>query len=151
MKYSPLLILGLFTLLLACKKEKTSPVPYEFPIDISDCHYSQSWDSTKTHAALIGEWQWKYIQCFWTPNDANGDDYAGLEIKFKPDNTLEVRENGVLTQTASWKIQTSFDDSFEVETVPEVVLLYGHIAICNDIIAFSHSYIDGCDNYYKRK
>ena len=72
--------------LLSCNKEENPPIS---EVDMWDCHHEMTRDSLSTKEALIGEWEWEYIGCFWNPEDANDDDFKGMTIEFKSDNTLE--------------------------------------------------------------
>jgi len=116
-----------------------------------DCHHETSWDSLKTNFTLIGEWEWEYIGCYWFPEGANDEEFKGLTIEFKSDNTLDVKENGQITQTSNWKVVDGDLDLFAIDVEPTVNQLYGRILFCDDRVEFNHSYIDGCDNYFKRK
>ena len=133
--------------LLACNKDKKPPVSQQ---EMWDCHNEMNWDSVKTKNSLLGEWEWEYIYCYWYPEEANYDEYKGLVIEFKPDNTLHVKENGQITQTSKWKVVKS-GSLFNIDVEPRVSHLYGMILFCDDRVEFNNSYIDGCDNYFKRK
>lgn len=145
--YSIAVITTISILLFSCNKDKYPPIKYW---NIWDCHHKETWDSSYIEAALIGEWEWEYVSCFWNPDDANDDEFKGLTITFKPDNTLVVKENGRIKQTSHWKIGGIKDNIFEIAVDPPVRQLYGRTLICNDRVKFNNSYIDGCDNYFKK-
>lgn len=96
--HSIALIFTISILLIACNKEENPPISQ---VDMWDCHHEMTWDSLSTKETLIGEWEWEYIGCFWNPEDANDDEFDGMTIEFKEDNTLDVKENGELTQTSN--------------------------------------------------
>jgi len=149
MKITNLLIfltLGITIILFACNKN--SPISQT---DIWDCHQKTSWDSLKINNTLIGKWEWKFIGCFWNPEDDNDDEFKGLTIEFKSDNTLNVVENGQTIQTSNWKVVNGASDLFAIDVAPRVAQLYGRILFCDDRVEFNNSYIDGCDNYFERK
>ncbi|MBL7780925.1 MAG: hypothetical protein JNM22_06885 [Saprospiraceae bacterium] len=131
------------TIMFACNKEKSQA-------DMWECHHEMTWDSLSTKNALIGVWEWEYINCLNTGNDDN-DKYRGLSIEFKSDNTLNVIENGQVTQTSHWKVVEGDADLFEIDADPSITQLYGRILFCDKRVEFNHSYIDGCDNYFTRK
>ncbi|MBC6993508.1 hypothetical protein QWY85_16225 [Neolewinella lacunae] len=135
-------------LLLACVKADKAPIS---AADMWGCHRAVTWDSLSVKEALTGEWKWEYIGCYWNYEDANYDEFAGLTIEFNADSTLEVRENGVLTQTSNWEVVIRDGDLFGIDVDPRVHQLYGRILLCNDRVKFDHSYIDGCDNFFKRR
>ena len=134
------------TILFACNKESKPPVD---PVNIWKCHHEITWDSPSTRTALIGVWKWEYINCLDTGHD-NDDEYRGLSIEFKADSTLNVIQNGQVTQTSNWKVVTGDEDLFSIEATPSVVQLYGRILFCDNKVEFNHSYIDGCDNYFTK-
>ena len=142
------LIFAISMLLLSCDKEEKPPISQG---NMWDCHQKITWDSMRTKDALIGEWEWEYIGCFWNPKDANDYEFDGMTIEFKEDNTLEVKQNGQITQTSSWKFVDIDADLFAIKVDPIVKQLYGRILFCEDRVEFNHSFIDGCDNYFKRK
>ncbi len=141
-------IFAISILLIACNKEENPPINQG---DMWDCHHEMTWDSLITRESLIGEWEWEYIGCYWNPEDANDDEFNGMTIEFKEDNTLDVKENGVITQTSNWEIVNGDADLFSIDVDPTVTQLYGRILFCNERVEFNQSYIDGCDNYFKRK
>lgn len=146
--HSITLIFTISLLLLACNKEKKPPISQG---DIWDCHHEMTWDSLNTKEALIGKWKWEHISCFWNPEDANNEEFQGMTIEFKSDNTLDVKENGQITQTSNWKIVNGDIDLFAIDVTPSVNQLYGRILFCEEKVKFNNSYIDGCDNYFRRQ
>jgi hypothetical protein len=145
--HSIALILTFSILLFSCVKENP-PINQR---EIWDFHHKMTWDTLSTKKTLIGEWEWEYIGCFWNPDCANYNDFKGMTIEFKSDNTLHVRENGRITQTMNWKVVKGDADLFRLDADPGVFQLNGRILFCDERVEFNHSYIDGCDNYFKRK
>jgi hypothetical protein len=150
-----IIVLVLFS---SCNKESSNnPIdqvdacPPKSQSEMWTCHHLSSWDMITTRDALIGEWVWKYEGCFWVPEDAGCDGLDAFTIEFKNDNTLVAKENGTIIQTATWKVIEGDADLYSIEATPAVTTLYGRILFCDDFVEFNHSYIDGCDNYFKRK
>lgn len=143
---SIVLILVMPIIIFACNNDRNPPVNQG---EMMDCHLEMAWDSLKAKSTLIGEWEWEYIDCFWNP-EGNGSEYRGLTIEFKSDNSLDVKESGQLTQTSNWKV-VGVADLFTIDVDPTVPQLYGTILFCEERVAFNLSYLDGCDNYFKRK
>jgi len=136
---------------MSCEKEIKIEIP---PINqkiMWDCHHEKTWDSLKTQNTLIGIWEWKYIACFWTPENANSEDFQGLSIEFKSDSTLDVKQDGNIIQTSNWKVVDGDAGLYALEVETHVMQLGGRILFCEDIVEFNDSYIDGCDNYFRRK
>ncbi len=141
--------------ILSCNKEQERPDPSSAtpPKSLGEmvtCHNTVTWDSASIRNKLVGSWQWKYIRCYWNPEDANGDDYQTMRIEFKNNNTLEVKNNDTLVQTSQWKIINLNDGFFKVESTPLVYYIPGRIVFCDSMVLFNDSYVDGCDNYFTR-
>ena len=117
--------------------------------DMWNCHHEKTWDESSTTAALVGVWDWEYGGCYEGP--ADDKKFEGLTIEFKPDNTLEVMENGQTTQTSNWQVVDGDVHLFALDVDPRVNQLRGRILLCGDRVEFNNSYKDGCDNYFKRK
>lgn len=115
------------------------------------CYSVMSWDSAVIHDALINTWEWEFIKCYWKPEDANGEDFKGLSVQFKQNDSLEVKLNNQLTQVSSWSIVRLNDEYFKLSTSPFIPQLPGKILLCGDRILFYDSYVDGCDNYFKKQ
>ena len=152
MKLKQHLIFGYLILpliLLSCSKEEAPVV--QSPI--GNCSEQVPLDSVQTSNALIGEWEWIFIDCFWWyPEQANGEKYQGLSVIFRADSTLEVVEKRQVTQTAHWEIVDGYNGFLALEVDPPVEQLHGLIRrYCNDVVLFNDSYVDGCDNFFRRK
>ncbi len=137
----------------SCTKTKKDPTPeiQDPPISMSDlltCYNSTSWDTAAIHNAVIGKWDWEYIKCYWNPEDANYDDYTNISVEFKADNTVDVIDNGTITQTSTWKVTDTGDGYFAIISNPIVVYTTGHALFCSGRVVFADTYTDGCDNYF---
>ena len=132
--------------------ETGDPCP---PISISErwpCHAETTWTTATIRHAMLGTWEWKYAKCFFGTDDRGclGADKYIVEVG--SDGTLVVLYNGTVVQTATWHvIAGEHENEFTVETEPAVYRLSGYIVICDDVIGFEEIYIDGCNNYFKRK
>jgi hypothetical protein len=140
----------------SCKKTNTIKTPQQPkpPIALDSmllCYGQTSWDSTSITNALVGKWLWEYIKCYSNPENANNEDFKSLSIEFKLNNTLEVTENGLLTQTSSWNVVRLNDGYFMLLVTPIVLQLPGKVIFCGNRVLFYDSYVDGCDNYFKKQ
>lgn len=141
---------------ISCNKkvqDMVAPVKAEPPISFGDmlsCHRTNVWDSSSVHNKLIGKWKWEHIQCFWKPEDANNEDFKDLQVEFLSNNTLEVQQNGKPIQTSAWIVADLKDGFFKIDISPLEPLLLGRILFCDSLVLFYDSYVDGCDNYFKR-
>ena len=148
--------LSIIALQSSCKKTETIDTPQRKkpPITLDSmllCYGQKSWDSTSIHNALIGKWSWEYITCYWKPESANNEDFKSLSIEFKQNDSLELKQNGLLTQKSSWDISKLSDGYFKLLVNPIVLQLPGKVLICGDRVLFYDSYVDGCDNYFKKQ
>jgi hypothetical protein len=149
-------VLILLVLQTACKKteEKIMPQQQLPPITFDSmfhCHAQTIWDSATIHNALLGKWQWTFIKCYWNPEDANSEEYKNLSLEFKNDNTLVVKIDGQISQTATWNVMNLNDGYFKLLVSQFVPQLFGRILFCGDKVLFYDSYTDGCDNYFKKQ
>ena len=115
------------------------------------CHSETFWDSISVHHALIGQWQWKFIRCYWSPETANGEDYKTLTIEIKENDSLEVKINNQITQSSSWSVTNLNNGYYAITTDPIVPQLSGKVLFCGDDLLFYDSYVDGCDNYFEKQ
>jgi len=118
-----------------------------------ECHKEDSWHSLKAKDALLGEWKWDYIYCYGRAEDANGDDFKGMSIEFKPNNIVDVKMSGQVMNTSNWEISANNTNPsfFSIGTTPPITQLQGRVVLCGKKLLFHFSYIDQCDNYFKRK
>lgn len=150
-----LIALSISVIQISCEKPYTADAtPKEKPPISLDsmlqCHGQNNWDSARIRNALIGNWQWEYITCYWTPENANGKDYKNLTLEFMQNDSVAVKVNNQIIQLSSWKI-TQLNDGYSKLTVnPIVIQLPGKILFCGGHVLFYDSYTDGCDNYFKK-
>lgn len=142
------LLISISIFLIACDKEVNPPISQG---QMWDCHLEMAWDSTTMKENLMGEWDWKYIGCFWNPEDANDDEFKSLSIEFKSNKTLDVKENGQVIQVSNWNVAYVEADLMAIDVDPRVAQLEGLILLCDEWLEFNNGYIDGCNNYFIRK
>ena len=139
----------------ACKKAETTDTPQQQkrPISIDSmlrCHNFVNADSSSIRNALITKWQWKFISCYWKPENANSEDFKTLTIEFKQNDSLEVRINNVTTQKSSWYLKRLADGFYKLISSSFIPQLSGKVLVCGDQLLFYDTYVDGCDNYFKK-
>lgn len=155
------LSLFLFLVLANCNSDEPTPekeestcnktaAPPPAQLNLLSCHRKVTRDSVATENALLGVWDWEYISCFWKTEKANGEDFKCLSVEFKADHTLIVKDGGKTTQTARWKIFRGDPELFVIKTEPLVPQVVGRILFCEDVLEFNDSYVDGCDNYFRK-
>lgn len=141
---------------ISCNKTVNTETPQQQkpPIRLDSmllCHQQIFWDSTAIRNALIGKWKWEYIKCYWKPESANSEEFKTLSIEFKNNDSVDVKTNGQITQKSSWSIVRLNDGYFKLLVSPIVYQLPGKILFCGDRVIFYDSYVDGCDNYFKKQ
>jgi len=114
------------------------------------CYRQSNPDSVNLRTSLLATWQWEYIKCYWAPENANASDYKNLSVAFKPNDSLEVKTNNQIAGKAAWRLQKTNDGYFTLSTTPLVPQLAGKVIVCANRVIFFDSYVDGCDNYFKR-
>lgn len=150
-----ILLFAVMAVQISCKKaNETEVIPIQKPpiaLDsILTCYKQRKPDSADIRNSLLGKWQWTFIKCYWNPENANSEDYKTHSIEFKQNDSVEVKVNGQLTQKSSWKLTKLNDGYYKLSMNPIVVLLPGKVLFCGDQVLFYDSYVDGCDNYFKR-
>ncbi|WKN44059.1 hypothetical protein [Tunicatimonas pelagia] len=142
-------ILVLTIWIVACKEDENAAV---LPFDQGsyECFVESSQDTTQLANQLLGTWQWEYVSCFWTPEQANDQAHRGLTIVFQADKQLEVRQDGQLVQTSSWSFEPNDSIFYELQVEPPVIQLYGSIELCDSIVTFEDAYRDGCTNIFTK-
>jgi hypothetical protein len=152
-----ILLIVVFILILQTSCEKPyvidSAVKEKPPVSLDSmlqCHGQKNWDSVTIRSSLIGNWQWEFIRCYWTPEKANSKDYQNLSVEFMQNDSVIVRVNGQTTQKASWQIVRTNDGYFTLAVNPIILQLPGKILFCGGRVLFYDSYTDGCDNYFKK-
>lgn len=146
---SIILLLAIPFFMVACNKKGNSSAGQE---NWWACHHEKAWNATKTKRALIGEWEWEYGgNCDSDSGVFNYSSSKGLTIVFKSDNTLSVKQNGQIIQSSHWEVVDGDADLFALNVEPAVDALYGRILFCDGSVLFDNSYVDGCDNIFKRK
>ena len=138
-----LFTVGCILCITAC--EVSPKPPYEIG-DMVDCHQEQEWDQSKVFDKLIGRWDWHFVSCYASPNLANEDASRGLSIEFKLDSTVHIYLDNVFDNFDHW----AFEGSRNAISSPILDELYGTIFFCEEWVVFENSYVDVCDNYFRR-
>ncbi|AUP80670.1 hypothetical protein [Flavivirga eckloniae] len=150
MKAKILLIIGLLIITFACDNSNDFIEPPVKQAEMISLHSEKDWNETKIMNTLIGQWEWEYVSCFWDSEDSRYAKKQELTIEFKTDGSLEIQQNGKPTQNSEWKVVLN-SNIYELEVSPPVEQLYGNIFFSERRVLFYQSYMDICDNYFKRK
>ena len=147
---SILLLLFLGIIINSCSKEKIPERPMS-QNDIWACYNNSEWNKLKIREKLIGSWKWIYTECFWFPENAKNTENENIQIDFLSDSTLNVIVDGKLMSSTKWTVITEDTKFYGIELDSNVIqLLSGRIFICGEIVEFNDSYLDGCDEYFKK-
>jgi len=138
-----LVILSLFS----CDKEEYPERPIS-ELEIWNCYSQSVWDNNKINNELIGKWQWVYSINYWNPDKGWNTENENTMIEFFNDSTLNLIVNNEIINTAKWTIAIKDVQLYGLVLDVSISQLYGRIIICEDILEFNNSYIDGSDNYF---
>ncbi|NPD48210.1 hypothetical protein [Lentimicrobium sp. S6] len=144
-----IIFVALITLFcLSCDKEEITERPMS-QTDIWNCYNDSEWSDVKIKNALIGKWKWTYTESYWAPENGMNTESENTVIEFFNDSSLQIIENGELTNTAKWTVKPKDGELFGLELDSTITtLLYGRILICGVTLECNNSYIDGSDNYF---
>lgn len=146
-----LLISILFIVMFGACQEKEDPFSMPDMNELWTCNEAENWDEQTLQEALIGEWKWMKSVNPWFPDAPNPADSMTVVIAFHADGNMQFIEEGNTEFTTGWDLVVE-DWSLlgvQLDTIA-TDLLYGRILLCNDILLFNNSYIDGADNYFKK-
>lgn len=145
MKY--LIFLSVTFSLVACKKDAFN---LDFtPDGFVDCYDNEGYSKEKLASAMAGNWEWQYISCYWTPEDANSEACESCELRLGEDGNFNFVEDGAVSLSGTWTLLESFSAGYyTIQTSPSLEWALGQVYLCDDQLLFFNSYIDGCDNYY---
>lgn len=153
-------------ILFSCSKDPDVVVDYsvpevEVPIQFFGpfswkCSYAQSLSDYATIMdSLSGEWEWTYVEHYWTPQDNNGQVHQGWKVVFTNDGDLYHIDppQGITSDTIAWNVVLNpFTDGYWLEDslfqIP--YQLYGNIHFCNDNLQFEATFMDLENNYFRR-
>ncbi len=141
---------------LSCEHDKDNdiemidPCPPIVYSKIWDCHRATIWTKQEINDALIGKWQWKYMKCAFFPQNALCDSIPDITVEFNANHTMIAKLDGEIVQTSTWEVDQYDEYLSEIKTEPFSDILLGWVLFCDDFVAFNYSYIDGCDNFFKR-
>lgn len=153
MKNTALHIVLLLMLLSACDQQADPLEELEMPPDtqrLQECHAQRMWTQTSLREMLAGEWRWFYTVNYFSSGPPASTLDRNTIVTIKPDSTLQIEEAGTVTQTTHWTLNTVSDDAFRIETDPFTPLVLGHVVLCDSIVMFGNSFVDGDDNYFVR-
>lgn len=108
-------------------------------------------DSILVSKVLIGKWECRYASCPWISNPADKVDYRGLSMYFNEDHTLHYKQNNITLDTSSWNLILDKNKDYKLKIGHEQSQFGVIITLCNDVLEFYNSFVDGCDFYYKKK
>jgi hypothetical protein len=138
-------LLPLLALFPGCQEDDET-LPYSID-GAYNCFQESSWTVASVDAALIGSWERVYYSCY--SGEMEEIDPGELLLVLKADHQLEIYENGILQRTDTWKVVPRGSENFELETTFIQPWLNGDIVICDGLLVFFDSYIDGCDNFFE--
>ncbi|MDH5599064.1 MAG: hypothetical protein OEY34_08065 [Cyclobacteriaceae bacterium] len=147
MKYFLFLVPILF---ITCTQEKINPA-YDASLFWKE-HHKQTWDSLTTANQLSGIWDWVYQSCcpegIMKHQDTSG---SGIYVVFGHSD-IQVYEKNTLKETATWSVYfRENEQTYMLATNPPISFLHGRILFYKEYVLFNNSYIDGENNYFKKR
>lgn len=137
-------LLPLLIIIVSCQEDEILPYSIE---GAYNCFQENTWTVATVDAALVGSWERVYYSCY---SGEMGEVAQGeLLLLFKADHQLEIYEDGLLERTDTWKVVERGNENFELETGLIQPWLNGDIVLCDGLLVFFNSYIDGCDNFFE--
>ncbi|MCB0630687.1 MAG: hypothetical protein R2824_07570 [Saprospiraceae bacterium] len=135
------------TLVLFSTCQQDEILPYSIE-GAYNCFQESNWTTDSVDAALLGSWEWVYYSCY--SGEMEETEAGELLLKFYSDHQLEIYRNGLLDRVDTWKVIERGSENFELETDLIHPWLNGDIVICDELLVFFNSYIDGCDNFFEK-
>lgn len=130
----------------ACQEDEILPYSIE---GAYNCYQSDTWTTSTVEAALIGEWDRVYYSCY--SGEMEEISIGELLLVLTDKHELEIYQNGLLERTDSWEVVPRGSENFELKTDLSHPWLNGDIVVCEDLLVFFESYIDGCDNFFEKR
>ncbi len=150
MKNQKVVISLLFAIaMLSCEQQKL-PHPPKTLEDMHSCYQNKAWNEISLRDSLIGEWRWLYTQNFWAPEAAHYTTNQDVCITFRSDSLLHVITQGDTLHTTKWEIMLKQNNNYELALEAPHQYLHGNILLCEDLLLFNNSYVDGSDNFFER-
>lgn len=135
----------IFSFLQSCKKVKP------LNIDVTayhQCHTSQNYDSSSIASKLVGTWKWTMVSCFWSGTTERSK--SEVVVTFTEVGTFTVMEDGVVTTQGNWQLKSDNNKIFSLDIDQHSSFITGRILFCENEVLFNHSYIDLCDNLFRK-
>ncbi|MEM8487654.1 MAG: hypothetical protein AAF564_19035, partial [Bacteroidota bacterium] len=146
-------ILAVFFLLPACDQQVDPLSELAIPPDgqmLRACNDQKMWSAALLRESLVGEWRWYYTYNGFTPNAARNTLERNTVVTLNSDSTLQVMEAGETTYTTRWSVENVYEDLYGLETTSSTPFTLGHINLCDDLLEFDDSNIDGDNNFFVR-
>ena len=113
------------------------------------CHENINYDSTTIYGALLGTYDWKYVQVAMSSYEST-EDYKGWVFSLNNDGSFELDQNDTNTVVGNWFIEKKWT-RFQVNMQPSIDPVWGEIVICNPYLMFVNSPVDGPDHLYEKR
>ncbi len=97
---------------------------------------------------ILGNWEWEFIDYYWSPQNSNGDDSKGLSMVFQEDDTVDIIRNGDIAQTATYTITEGGLGSSILKVSATLPEFGGVVSFCEHQMVFTLSDTDGNENYF---
>lgn len=129
--------------LVSCKEKDLNLYSYW------QCNQAQKLDTTAIAKKLEGSWLWTKQDCALLGKFKYAD--KKIRVTFRSNRTFSVTENSTTLTQGNWKIKQEDGNSWGLAMSSPSTYLYGRILFCDNQVVFNQSYIDGCDNVFKKE
>ena len=113
------------------------------------CHERSNHDSTSVYDALVGTYDWRYVQVAMSSYESI-EDYKGWVFNLDLDGSFELNQNDTNTVMGLWFIEKNWT-SFQMNTQPIMESIWGEVILCNPYLMFMNSPVDGPDHLYEKR
>jgi hypothetical protein len=133
-----------FVLFTCCRVKRN-----QLPNNIWECFNSEILNTAKLNQEILGKWHWYKDNCvFGKENYFKNKDFSLLFVK----DTVFLYSHKTLIQKSQWTIKKIGQNSFKMETNPQINLMVGAFGKCKEYLLFDDRINEECSIwFYKSK
>ncbi|MEZ5016839.1 MAG: hypothetical protein R2800_07290 [Flavipsychrobacter sp.] len=125
---------------------ETNPIPFDA---IHNCHKASNPYPSQITNNILGNWQWEKTFNPWTQKTTFASKH--VLIHFNDASTYHITESGVTVATGVWSLKQLSSTEWQLQLTQDYEHTQGTIALCNNELILSSTYVDGPANYFVRK
>jgi hypothetical protein len=137
-----LLIILAAVFFFSCKKDsKKEEIDLEAPLKCTSVAIT---DTNELASLLPGTWKLLLRAC---PLGAEQD--LDVEVNFTGARTYEIKENGVISSTGTWRFQPWGND-WALKSSEFNIYFFGEVSSCENKLIIIGQPLDGCNHYFRK-